>query len=163
MFYKYDTILKKGRPSLVKEISAYEAEKFIKTPQDAVEIITEVLRLQEKTEEYVFTLCMNTKGKLKGFFEVSHGGAASSLVDSKTVFGKALLIGTSNIILVHNHPSGDPTPSQEDINLTSRMAEIGRLLDLNLFDHLIVGGSESMLPHWISIRESNPDLWDSWN
>ena len=74
-----------------------------------------------------------------GFFEVSHGTVNSSIVDPRSVFIRALLSGATSIILCHNHPSGDCTPSKEDVLLTKRIKEGGELLGIELLDHVIIG------------------------
>lgn len=160
MFYKYDTILRKGRPALVKEASEYKANsEIMKDPNEVLDICTNVLNLHKKTEEFAYTLCLNTRLKLMGYFEVSRGTAEASLVDPKIIFQKALLIGASRIIFVHNHPSGDPHPSKEDVDITKKIVNGARILNLPLLDHMIIGGSESNYPEWYSIKASMPELW----
>ena len=77
--------------------------------------------------------------KLLSIFEVSHGTCDYSLARGREIFQKALIANAANIILVHNHPSGDPEPSECDINLTNNIIKIGKLIDIELNDHIIVG------------------------
>ena len=81
---------------------------------------------------------------------VTTGTQSASLIHPREIFGPALREGAAALILVHNHPSGDPTPSREDLRLTRELTEAARLLDLRLHDHLIVGnGSE----RWVSLAQ----------
>ena len=84
-------------------------------------------------------ICLNTKNKIIGVFELSHGNVNSSIVGVREMFQKALLANAVSIIVLHNHPSGDPTPSREDINITTRMVEAGKLIGVEVLDHIIVG------------------------
>jgi DNA repair protein RadC len=70
---------------------------------------------------------------------VSEGTLSASLVHPREVFKPAILESAASVILLHNHPSGDPTPSREDVRLTRQLVECARLLDLNVHDHVIVG------------------------
>ena len=84
-------------------------------------------------------ICMNTKNKIIGVFEISHGSVNSSIVSPREVFQKALLANAVSIIVMHNHPSGDSTPSREDIEVTRRLSEAGKIVGVELLDHIIVG------------------------
>ena len=89
--------------------------------------------------EEVFMLCLNKSNKLIGFYKVSSGGVSESIVDPKIVFTTALNTpGTCAIILAHNHPSGNLKPSEQDILITNKIKEGGKLLDIKLLDHLII-------------------------
>jgi DNA repair protein RadC len=77
---------------------------------------------------------------------VSTGTQSASLVHPREVLGPALRVGAASLILVHNHPSGDPTPSREDIQLTRQLVEGAQLLDLRFHDHIIIGTEE-----WVSL------------
>jgi DNA repair protein RadC len=72
-------------------------------------------------------------------FEISHGSVNSSVVGVREIFQKALLANAVNIIMVHNHPSGDCTPSREDVEITKRMVEAGKILGVGVLDHLVIG------------------------
>ena len=84
-------------------------------------------------------ICLNTKNKIIGVFELSHGNVNSSIFSVREMFQKALLANAVNIIVMHNHPSGDPTPSREDILVTERAKEAGKLIGIDILDHIIVG------------------------
>ena len=85
----------------------------------------------------MFTL--DTKNKIIGAFGVSRGALNSSLVHPREVFKRALLSNAASIMLAHNHPSGDPTPSSEDKATTKRLVEAGDIIGIRVLDHIIIG------------------------
>ena len=84
-------------------------------------------------------LVLDIKNNVRGAFEVSRGGLNASIVHPREIFKRALLLNAASIILAHNHPSGDTTPSREDINITKRLVEGGKILGIEVLDHIIVG------------------------
>lgn len=89
--------------------------------------------------EKFWALCLNRKNRLIKHLEVSSGTAGSSLVHAREVFREAIRLGASAVICVHNHPSGDPSPSKADFSITRRLIEAGRILEIHLVDHIIIG------------------------
>ena len=139
---KYTTRLTENkRVVLEKEVSMNcpTLSYAIKSPDDAATIGKEFMRIHEEPEEYMYMICMNTKNKIIGVFEISHGTVNASLVNPREVFQKALLANAVNIIVMHNHPSGDPSPSREDIEVTKRLVEAGKIVGVEVLDHIIVG------------------------
>lgn len=140
---KYKTRLNgEGRAVLEKDMCAnYPAlDRTMNRPESVVRFAREVLRMHEDTEEYMYMICLNTKLVMTGVFEISHGNVNSSIVGPREVFQKALLANAVSIILMHNHPSGNPTPSREDIMVTERLVECGKLIGVDVLDHLIIAG-----------------------
>jgi DNA repair protein RadC len=76
---------------------------------------------------------------------ISTGSTNSSLAEPRTLFRDAIALGAASLILAHNHPSGDLTPSREDIALTRKLTEGGKLLDINIHDHIILGGDSAFV------------------
>ena len=101
------------------------------------------------TEEYMWMIALDTKCNPIGIFEISHGTVNASLISPREIFMRLCLCGATNFVLIHNHPSGDITPSKEDINVTTQMKEAGKLMNINLLDHIIVGDI------YYSFRENN--------
>ena len=124
---------------LAEEIQWQETSVDHVSPQVIWEFCREALRLDRQTEEYVCCLCYDAAQHLLGLFEVGHGTVNASLVSPREVFQKALLVGAVSIVLVHNHPSQDLTPSQPDKELTTRIARAGELMGVRLLDHIVVG------------------------
>lgn len=90
-------------------------------------------------EEKFFVLCLNAKGRVTSISEVSHGGQSSAPVEMSAIFSRALLSGAKSIIVSHNHPSGDPTPSDCDRILTERIVNAGKIMGIPVLDHLVIG------------------------
>lgn len=131
----------KYRLELVKESSKiYEVDK-ISSPTDVRDYIEKVFKLSIQAEEVMVMLVLDIKNNVIGAFEVSRGSLNSSIVHPREVFKRALLLNGASIIIAHNHPSGDPAPSREDIAITGRLVEGGEILGIEVLDHLIIGDS----------------------
>jgi len=130
----------KYRLELVKESSKiYEVEGKISSPTDVRDYIEQVFKLSSQAEEVLVLLVLDTKNNVTGAFEVSRGSLNASIVHPREVFKRALLLNGASIIIAHNHPSGDPSPSKEDIEITRRLVEGGDILGITVLDHIIVG------------------------
>lgn len=102
--------------------------------------IWEIFRfLGKETKEYFYTIHLDGKNKLLCLDLVSVGSLNQSIVHPREVFKSSLLSSAAAIILIHNHPTGDTTPSREDLEITRRLKEAGELLGIKILDHLIVG------------------------
>ena len=148
---KYKTVLTEDQKAVLeKEISVNcpEVSRKMNSPESAVLLAKHFLRMHEQTEEYMYMVCLNTKLEMTSVFEISHGNVNSSIVGCREVFQKALLANAVSIILMHNHPSGDPKPSIEDIEVTRRLMEAGKILGVQVLDHIIVGR-----PGYTSLKE----------
>ncbi|MCL2142082.1 MAG: DNA repair protein RadC, partial [Methanimicrococcus sp.] len=124
---------------LSRRLETYtEGPKFkIKTPEDIYQFIYPKIR-EEKKEKFII-LCLDSKHQV--IFEqiVFIGSLDISIVHPREIFKTALLESAAAIILVHNHPSGDPTPSKEDIEITKRLVDSGKLIGISILDHIIIG------------------------
>ena len=100
-----------------------------------------VTMLQDEPSEVFAILCVTTKYRVIAYHEVSRGTLDATLVHPREVFKVALLANAAAIILTHNHPSGDPSPSPDDVQLTRRLVDAGALLGVQVLDHIIVGDS----------------------
>ena len=130
----------KYRLELIKESSKlYEVEKEVSSPSDVYNQLESIFNLSNQAEEVLVMLVLDTKNKIIGAFEVSRGSLNSSIVHPREIFKRALLINGASIILGHNHPSGDTTPSKEDKEVTLKLKEGGKILEIELLDHIIVG------------------------
>lgn len=96
-------------------------------------------RLRDEKKEYFFILLLDTKHQLIREVNVSIGSLNSSIVHPREVFKEAIKDSAESVILVHNHPSGSVTPSPEDLCITSRLVEVGKLLGIDVLDHIIIG------------------------
>ncbi len=123
---------------LGRRLSRQQAEVVqFKSPQDVAAWVMEDLRYLQ--QEQFRLLLLNTKNMVISWEEVSRGSLNSSIVHPREVFSQAIRRSAAGVILVHNHPSGDPAPSQQDINVTRRLVEVGKLVGIEVLDHLIIG------------------------
>jgi len=110
---------------------------IIQTPEDAAKLLMTEMRWLQK--EHFRMLLLNTKHHVLAIPTISIGSLNASIVHPREVFREAIRSSAAAIILAHNHPSGDPTPSAEDTQLTRRLVEIGKLMDITVLDHIIIG------------------------
>ena len=129
--------IKEVRFRVVREAGAPDP-RLLDQPSKIAELAREVI--PDDAREHFFAFYLNSRNRLVATHEVSVGTLFGSLVHSREVLGPALrIMGVASLVLVHNHPSGDPTPSRDDIRLTRQLVEAGRLLDLTIHGHVIIG------------------------
>ncbi len=121
-------------------INKAPALPIMNDPKSVADYFAESLR--HKEVEHFYVLLFSTKNQLLKQVEISKGTVNASIVSPREIFEEALRYHAVNIILLHNHPSGDATPSKEDILVTKRIEECGKLLGVNLIDHIIIGDLE---------------------
>lgn len=117
----------------------YDVNKRIQSPDDVYEVLKKVIKANEYPEENLWLITLNTKNNITGIFTVSTGSLNTSIVHPREVFKRALIQNAAAIIICHNHPSGDATPSREDVEITKRLYEAGEVLGVRLLDHIIAG------------------------
>ena len=122
---------------MIKESSFLYQTRTISSPKDAYEMIKE--QLEGLDREQFIIACLNTKNEPTNISVVSVGSLNKAIVHPREVFKTAILSNAASIMAFHNHPSGETTPSQQDIQLTNRLYEAGELLSIKLLDHLIIG------------------------
>jgi len=137
------------RVVLVKEkVGRYELPRKICSPGDAYKAITTITNVEEEAQEVFGILILNTKSKIVAMHEISRGSLNASIIHPREVFKPAILHNAASIICFHNHPSGDPKPSNEDIEVTYRLIEAGEIIGIKILDHIIVGDEE-----YVSLKE----------
>ena len=112
-------------------------EYRISTPQDVADLV--MTEMRDLKKEILKVLILNTKNIVTGTVDASVGTLSSSIVHPRDIFRDAIRRNAASIILIHNHPSGDPTPSGDDINSTKRVKEAGKIIGIELLDHIIIG------------------------
>ncbi len=135
---------------LGKRISRYGGEDKIKvdSPIVLVQLLMEEMRYLKK--EYFKIAILDTKNQIISIENISIGNLNASIVHPREVFNIAIKRNANSIILIHNHPSGDPTPSAEDINITHRLIDAGNIIGINVLDHIIIGDNK-----YISFKQRN--------
>lgn len=106
---------------------------------DDIYEVCKVLNFEANTEEHLYMFCLNKANMLKSFFELSVGTVDQTIVDVRSICQKTLLANAVSVILVHNHPSGDPTASKCDILSTEKVIKAMELLNVGVLDHIIIG------------------------
>jgi len=111
-------------------------KQVVKTPEDVAGLVKS--RLKGKKKEHFLALLLDTRNQLIKVAEISVGSLDSSIVHPREVFKEAISASAALLIFVHNHPSGDPEASEDDIKLTKRLAEVGEVMGIDVLDHIIV-------------------------
>ena len=110
---------------------------IIRSPEDTLPVLQ--AELSELGYEKFIALALNTKNHVTAVLPVSSGSLNASIVHPRELFQRAILANCASLILAHNHPSGDPTPSPEDLALTRKLIDAGLLLDIPVLDHIVLG------------------------
>lgn len=129
----------KAAVELGKRIKNYRTDNRIKIncPEDIADLVMEDMRYLKK--EYLRVIFLNTKNIVIDVKDLSIGSLNASVVHPREIYSEAIRRSSASIVICHNHPSGDPTSSQEDINITRRLHEVGKLVGIDLLDHVIIG------------------------
>ena len=123
-----------------------EDRAVVRSPQDVADLLMAEMGILD--QEQLRVVLLNTKNQVLAVPEVYRGSVSTSLIRVGEVFRDAVRENCPAIIVVHNHPSGDPTPSAEDVEITEQIAQAGRLLNIDVLDHLVIGNQR-----YVSLRE----------
>ena len=129
-----------------KLLQPEDERPVIHSPGDAAQILMPVLAHRE--QEYLLVMLLDSRYRMQDIEEVYHGSLNSSMVRIGEVFKPALQRNAAAILVAHNHPSNDPSPSPEDLTVTHAIVQAGKLLDVNVVDHIVCG-----LSRWVSLKE----------
>jgi DNA repair protein RadC len=127
-------------------LTSQESRPQIRSPTDAAQLM--MIEMSHLDQEHLRVLCLDTKNRVQKIHTVYVGSLNSSIVRIGEVFKEALRMNSAALIVVHNHPSGDPTPSPEDVVVTRQIVEAGVLLEIEVLDHLVIGHGR-----FVSMRE----------
>lgn len=142
-------------PILIQQKATnYPAILRLDTAFNVVKVMTEVFRIDEALAETVYIVAMDTKTKPLNFFCVNKGTVNSSLIDVRGIMIRLLLSNASSFVLVHNHVSGEPQPSNDDECVTKRIVEAANLIGITLCDHIIIGDNQK----FYSFRQMQPEI-----
>ncbi len=119
--------------------SKWFSDKQVTSPKDIAEIFIPLLK--DELKEKFIIICLNSANKIIKFETISTGTLNSSVVHAREIFKTAIEYSSASIILLHNHPSGNKEPSNEDIAITKKLVEAGKIIDIPVFDHIIVAGN----------------------
>jgi DNA repair protein RadC len=133
--------------TVVREPGAPSPRK-LDSPEAVVELARDLLRDQDDDKEHFWAVLLNSQNGYLLAHLVSTGTQSATLVHPREVLGPALREGAAALILVHNHPSGDPAPSREDLRLTRQLVDAAQLVDLKIHDHVTIGNGSGA---WVSL------------
>lgn len=114
------------------------AKPLVRTPEEVADVVGG--RLKGKNKEHFLALLLDSRSRLIRSAEISVGSLDASIVHPREVFKEAVAASAASIIFVHNHPSGDVTPSEDDINLSKRLSQAGEIMGVDVLDHIIIAG-----------------------
>ena len=123
--------------SRLEDYSEAGDKPLVKHPEEVVNLVRN--RLKGKKKEYFLALLLDSRNQLIKISEISVGSLDSNIVHPREVFKEAISASAASVIFVHNHPSGDPTASEDDVELTKRLAEAGEIVGIDVLDHIIIG------------------------
>lgn len=131
-----------------KRIQQYKPEEryVIRSPEDGADYVMEEMR--SLNQEHLVALFLNTKNQVIHQQTIFIGSLNASIVHPREIFREAVKRSAASVVCAHNHPSGDPSPSQEDIHVTRRLVEAGKIMGIELLDHLVIGNNR-----FISLKE----------
>jgi DNA repair protein RadC len=124
--------------------------RVLSSPDAVAQLALDLLRVADDDKEHFWAVLLNGQNHYLMHTEVSVGTQSASLVHPREVLGPVVREGAASVILIHNHPSGDPTPSREDLRLTKQLSDGAKLLDVHLHDHVIIGNGTEV---WISLAQ----------
>lgn len=143
-------------PVLVKkQTKLYKDLQKIASPEDVVQVMTDVFQIDRQIAEQVYLIAFDSKAKPLAFFFLNQGTIDRSTVDVRGIYIRLLLTNASQFILVHNHPSGEAFPSSQDYHLTRRLKELSQIMGMEFCDHIIIASVDENVKHY-SFSE---DLW----
>ncbi len=147
-----------GKVKAIQIIAACEIAKRISTPidvekikikssQDVADLLINELKYEKR--ETAKIILLSSKNIIQKIVDISYGGTNFAMLEPKDIFHEAIKIEAPKVILVHNHPSGDPSPSLEDIEVTKRLINLAKMLGIELLDHVIIAedGCESIMKY----------------
>jgi len=147
--YQYKISLLKNRIS--------EEEVRFTCSKDVAEnsFIHSLFTKQDNDKEKLYVIMLNIKNKVIGYSLISMGSLTSSIVHPREVLKPAILASAASIIIIHNHPSGDPEPSSDDMEITNRISRACSILGINLLDHIILGFEADEFKGYYSFRQKD--------
>ena len=131
----------------LSERAARTLEK-VEGPEDVARYVIPSLRFEQK--EHFLAMFLDIRNRILALSTISVGSLTSSIAHPREVFREAIRYSAASVILVHNHPSGDPAPSREDIQLTKQMMKAGEIMGIPVLDHVVVAGD-----NFVSLKEAN--------
>jgi len=137
---QYQTLLKESGENYLSCVKELQTDSNLTNPEKIFKFMENAFHMSELAEEYVYVVACNIKSKPIGVFEIAHGTVNECTLSPRETFIRLLLCGVASFSLIHNHPSGDISPSREDERMTRKMLDVANLMRVELVDHIIIGG-----------------------
>lgn len=134
--------LKTFRVQFVADPAEFPTGSPCRSSDDVQRVARSIYQALDADKEHFLLLAMNNKNRVNGFKVISTGSLTASLVHPREVWRAALYLCAAAVVFVHNHPSGDPAPSQEDQEITPRLKETGDMLGIRVLDHVVLGDGQ---------------------
>jgi DNA repair protein RadC len=124
-----------------EESGIYECERKADTSKQVNDILRVVCKIDKEPGEKFYVLCLSTRNEVIGIHLVSVGNVNTSVIHPREIFQRAIMSNATSIIIAHNHPSGDPEPSRDDIAITEELVKASKMMGIGLLDHVVIGES----------------------
>ena len=147
-------MVRRVHSELREEVGEYGVESHLASQPELAAALLRPL-IGNAAQEVFVALLLDAKSKVTAYVEITRGTLSASLVHPREVFGAAVRLGAASIIVAHNHPSGDPRPSAEDVATTERLVQCGNVLGIPVLDHIVLGE----LTKYVSMRAANVECW----
>lgn len=148
MKYEY----RKYRLEIVEDANVMDSYDYqVSSSEDVQKFLNDICRLNKNPSEHFIAIAINARGNIIGYTTVSIGDLCSSVTHPREVFKFAVCCNAGSVVFAHNHPSGDPSPSDADIASTKRLIEAGEILGIPVLDHIVIGSGDK----YISMRAKN--------
>ena len=155
--HRFNPIPEDLQPQLVREVARYRVGLIRETadseppprcsnPQALADWV--LAELADRPQEHMLAVYLDTRNRVIGWTVADVGTMNRAAVEPRTILQTGLLLNAAGVAIAHNHPSGDPSPSAEDLSFTRRMAEAGEIVGVRLVDHLVIGDG-----NWVSLRQ----------
>ena len=136
---EYESLVDENQRIQLKEKQSHPVKEPFTTIANVKEFFEEEYKILEKADEYVYLVALNAANRPIGVFEISHGSQTQSLFNVREICSRVLILGAVGFLVVHNHPSGDTTPSESDLKATGILKSACEILGLIMLDHIIIG------------------------
>lgn len=136
---EYESLVDGNQRIQLKEKQSHPVKEPFTSIKNVKEFFEEEYKILEKADEYVYLVALNAANRPIGVFEISHGSQTQSLFNVREICSRVLILGAVGFLVVHNHPSGDTTPSESDLKATGILKSACGILGLIMLDHIIIG------------------------
>ena len=139
--YEYSAMLNERQLPVLKETAFYDAGNYadLNSPEKIAEFFNKNFKMENRGEEYVYMVAFDSKYHVLGIFEISHGTVDASLLGTRELFLRLLLIGAVHFAMIHNHPSGNPAPSRDDTLIAGKIKAASEIMNITFSDNIIIG------------------------